>query len=140
MYYPNDVVSRELAKELKSIGFKDTVRFIYDDDIVDPDEAIVSSKTFGDDYNSKSDALTSAPTLYEAQMWFIREHGISPEVFYAFDKWQGDAISMSTCDSYTNESGIFPTYQEAMSYALTVAADTVKNRNKNFEKCYEAQP
>lgn len=139
------------AQGLKKLGFNERVTHFYDetgkltssfeefeDEVFFDKPCIITIESLAGDYNNMfNDELIplksfSAPTLYQAQMWLMKNKNLLPEPHYFMDgKWL--CIMRFLPDPVfqvvNNEGEFFVTYQEALSRGITNCLKFLENEH-----------
>ena len=144
-----DFVTFWQASKLKELGFSEKVTHYYDetgkftpsseefeDEVFFNEPCIISTDSLMSDYNNMFyDGLiplqsTSAPTLYQAQMWLLEKKNLFPEPHYFINgKWLCSMrfLPDPVFQAVNNEGEFFVTYQEALSRGITGCLKFLEN-------------
>lgn len=124
------LVSFELAKKLKEVGFNIILKSLYY--TKDKESSTWNSPH---DFNSgeiRGDGVVSSPELELAKMWFRKKHEIEvrsePNAsgwFWMIEKTNGTFISDYN-DSGKNAGGCWDSYEEALEASLLEACKLIK--------------
>ena len=110
-------------KELGYDGYCDAYYHLFDDE----DDARNSFEcAYGFDFqNSNNIYRVGAPLLYQAQKWLREEHNLHIEVRWYSNLWYEYEVKESE-GKVVAEGCAFPTYEEALSTAVRMAVEWLK--------------
>lgn len=136
----------ELSKRLKDCGFNEPCDHYYTKEDAPDGTAWIVPTTDREDFNADSDCPfckppCSAPTLAHAQKWLREKKKIDVLVWncacgYGWEISKADADSRGTTlmdyddNGEDKDSGMWLTYENALSAGITVALELIEQENK----------
>ncbi len=138
----NDYVSYDLALKLKACGFDEPCYFYYTREYAPGDHVwSTTSEEAPIDYNKSVYAGCSMPTLAQAQKWLREKKGIDVLVWncacgYGWEISKADTQSRGTTlmvyddNGEDMDSGMWLTYENALSAGISVALELIGQENK----------